>query len=280
HWPVVKGFGGAKVTHKSRRSITQWTLLLNSKRKAQPFSLVLAVLGHGQGKIQSDGNLSQHRQHDPDAGADAHSNCTEFAIGLNRAHIGEHDAAHGISKERIADLRGARDRPIAADRIVFRYLARADAAEAEAAHRSDAAGVKSLEEWRRPPDPSGVGMELEHRLAIEQVFVEQLERIEGSGEFLEGEITTHQAITFPTDTCISPTIGQYAVIGRVVAKLQCDACQWAIPGKIEHLLGSFGRVLDVMHIDFLRAEGQQGRVFQTESFSKRCAPADVGFSPV
>src|SRR5439155_3218160 len=127
-----------------------------SQRKAQPLRVVLAALAQREGKIECDGGPVEDGQDQPDTEPDAGADCTEFGLALNGSGVGEDHAAEVIAVQREAQLGRAGDGEIAADRVIIRPGARADAAELEAAHGPDPAGVETLEERRGSPDPTGV----------------------------------------------------------------------------------------------------------------------------
>ena len=152
----------------------------------------------GKAKSSATGARPEDRQRQPEPEADAGADCTELHFRLNGAGVGEDHAAKVVPDEREPDsAEPVREKspPIGSS---VQPAARADAAEPEAAHRPDAAGVETLEERRAAPDPAGVGAQGQDGLAIEQVFVDRGVPVEAAGEFLERRIRRRTRRTTPS----------------------------------------------------------------------------------
>src|SRR6185436_18800184 len=152
--------------------------LRKSKREADELRVIIVVLGNRHGKVDGDGHLAKNWQYQPDACAHAPADGTELEAVFNIPDVGKDHAAQGFADHGEAQLGASGDAEVAAHAVVFRARARANPAEAEAAHRSDAAAIKPLEERRPAGNVSNITMQRENGPPIQQVFAERLVSVE------------------------------------------------------------------------------------------------------
>ncbi len=147
--------------------------------------MIFRFFDHWNRKVDRERSLSQKRENQTNAGADAGANHAEADIPLYVPAVSKDHAAEVFAVDGKIDFRGASQGKVASDRVFAKPPPGAHAAIDETADAPDSAAIETLEERRISVNDAGIHVQAKDGAAIDQVFENGLIPVPPRGKFLK-----------------------------------------------------------------------------------------------